>query len=79
METYMETPRSLVNHLHGEHDLHSPVIPEPFVFISCSLLYVARPLCRVFILGVEKGFQLSFGKFVTVSRARGNIDGLFPK
>lgn len=30
---------------------------EPFIFISCSLLHVARPLC---ILGVsEEGFQPS--------------------
>lgn len=34
-ELYMKVLRP-VDHLHGEHELHSRVIAEPFVFISLS-------------------------------------------
>jgi len=48
-EVYKNASPARLDYLHGEHDLHSPIISlEPFIFINYSLPRVARPLSRVF-------------------------------
>jgi len=64
-EIYVKMPRSLIEHLH-ERDFHSSVITKPFVFISCSLLHVARPW--IYHESSEEGDLDLRNHFVTVSR-----------
>jgi len=55
----MKILHPLVDHLHDKHNFHSSVIAEPFIFISCSLLHVARPLCsRIYHVRGKEGFDL---------------------
>lgn len=54
---YKNALPALVDHLHGEHDFHSPIIAEPFIFISRSLPRVSRPLSHVFV-SEKKSFDL---------------------
>jgi len=62
----IEMSRSLVEHLH-KRDFHSSVITKPFVFISCSLLHVARSW--IYHASSEEGnLDLRNCHFVTVSR-----------
>lgn len=64
VKRYIKMPRpARLDHLHGEHDLHSPIISlEPFIFISYSLPRAARPLNPVFVAAEKK--VSTFAKFV---------------
>lgn len=49
-EVYKNASPARLDYLHGEHDLHSPIISlEPFIFINYSLPRVARSLSFIFV------------------------------